>query len=307
MSKPVVQEEMIDQVRRLCHQDKRITAALMYGSFTTGEGDEFSDIEFYIFINNADSQRFNHADWVGQIAPVALYFVSHLGHERAIFENLVRGEFHFQRASEMASIRQYKQFMGISDPDSMLILDRTGELRSHLNFLFTKTAVPSAKTLTTQENILWLSRNFMYSMLSGFSLLARDERAHALDTLGVVHRFFLPLVREHEGKVLQGETRASRRLKKDLSGPVYDRYIDCTGGLHHDSLERAYWATWLWGKEIMENLMHRHDINVPEALVQSLNARFIKILESQKDNLARSVISSGGDADERPKLRAEEQ
>src|SRR5205085_9505038 len=95
MSKPVVQEEMIDQVRRLCHQDKRITAALMYGSFTTGEGDEFSDIEFYIFINNADSQQFNHADWVGQIAPVALYFVSHLGHERAIFENLVRGEFHF--------------------------------------------------------------------------------------------------------------------------------------------------------------------------------------------------------------------
>ncbi|HYN89578.1 MAG TPA: lincosamide nucleotidyltransferase Lnu(B), partial [Ardenticatenaceae bacterium] len=45
-----LQEEMIARVRQLCHADERVVAALMYGSFTKGEGDGFSDIEFYLFI-----------------------------------------------------------------------------------------------------------------------------------------------------------------------------------------------------------------------------------------------------------------
>jgi lincosamide nucleotidyltransferase len=43
------QEVMIEKVRKLCDQDERVVATLMYGSFTLGEGDRFSDIEFYLF------------------------------------------------------------------------------------------------------------------------------------------------------------------------------------------------------------------------------------------------------------------
>ena len=43
------QEAMIERVRELCHQDERLVSALMYGSFAIGEGDRFSDIEFYLF------------------------------------------------------------------------------------------------------------------------------------------------------------------------------------------------------------------------------------------------------------------
>jgi lincosamide nucleotidyltransferase B/F len=43
------QEDMIEKVRQLCDQEERVVAALMYGSFALGQGDRFSDIEFYLF------------------------------------------------------------------------------------------------------------------------------------------------------------------------------------------------------------------------------------------------------------------
>src|ERR671916_1728482 len=97
------QEAMIERVRRLCGEDERLLAAMMYGSFAQRMGDEFSDIEFILFFENpldvGDQER-----WVSRIAPVELYFVNEYGIGTAIFDNLVRGEFHFDRASEMGEI-----------------------------------------------------------------------------------------------------------------------------------------------------------------------------------------------------------
>ena len=45
----MLQEKMIERVRELCVQDARIEGAFMFGSFATGEGDRFSDIEFILF------------------------------------------------------------------------------------------------------------------------------------------------------------------------------------------------------------------------------------------------------------------
>jgi lincosamide nucleotidyltransferase len=35
------QEAMIERTRRVCRKDERLVAAMMYGSFAQGEGDEF--------------------------------------------------------------------------------------------------------------------------------------------------------------------------------------------------------------------------------------------------------------------------
>ncbi len=43
---------MIEKVRELCNQDERLVATLMYGSFALGQGDRFSDIEFYLFFED---------------------------------------------------------------------------------------------------------------------------------------------------------------------------------------------------------------------------------------------------------------
>src|SRR5919199_3608651 len=98
------QEEMIKRVRELCQEEDRLVAAMMYGSFAQGEGDEFSDIEFILFFEDEALEGLDQREWVSRISPVGLYFVNEYGNGTAIFENLVRGEFHFECASDIEEI-----------------------------------------------------------------------------------------------------------------------------------------------------------------------------------------------------------
>lgn len=277
MKKGLIQGQIINRVRQLCQQDERISASLMYGSFAKGEGDEFSDIEFSIFINNDDYDGFSAENWVGQITPLALYFLNGVGQTRVIFENFIRGEFSFKKASEISSIRAIKASMGVPFAGVIVMIDRTGSVQDHLDFLSSKEGLP-----TTREQTIKLCREFIYSMLSSFDRLARGERALALDALGLLQGYLLRLLREHEGKILQSETRPFRNLEKDLSESEYDRYIECTGSLHEASLEHAYWATWSWGKELIDALARKYEIGTHEALIQSLDLHFACILDRSR-------------------------
>jgi lincosamide nucleotidyltransferase len=62
----LVQEEMIGRVRRLCCEDERVRAALMYGSFSKGSGDAYSDIEFFIFLEDDRYETVDAENWVAQ-------------------------------------------------------------------------------------------------------------------------------------------------------------------------------------------------------------------------------------------------
>ena len=132
----LIQEAMIERVRELCRTDERVTGAFRYGSFTLGEGDAYSDIEFYIYMDEADLAALDRRAWIEQVRPVALYFVNELGTGTAIFDNLVRGEFHFAPTGEMQSVRAAKASGGrFADPEQMLVADPTGQLREHLRFI----------------------------------------------------------------------------------------------------------------------------------------------------------------------------
>jgi lincosamide nucleotidyltransferase B/F len=276
MHPALIQEEMIDRVRQLCHQDERISVALMYGSFTRGQADEYSDIEFYIFIRDSDYDAFKPVDWVRQISPLGIYFVNQIGFGVAIFENLIRGEFGFQKMSQLPILRTFKQIVNFDDMSSMVILDRTGELQEHLNFL-----TDPGPSRASRESIIFLYHNFLNSILSGINVLARGERARALDTLEFVQKFLLWLVRIQEDKLLYAETRAYKNIEKDIPGPVYARYIECTGSLHGHSLECAYGAAWLWSKELIDDLARKFEIDPPSTLIKSIDSHVNGILAAK--------------------------
>lgn len=99
------QEKLIDHVRTHSESDERVLAALMYGSFAKGEGDRFSDVEFYVFVADGDFESFDRYDWVSSLAPVACFFVNEFGTHVSIFEDLVRGEFHFERHSMVSQVQ----------------------------------------------------------------------------------------------------------------------------------------------------------------------------------------------------------
>jgi lincosamide nucleotidyltransferase len=249
---PLPQAAMIERVRALCAADPRVAAALMYGSFTTGQGDAFADIEFYLFIEDDALAAFDGRAWVGQVAPVALYFTNEFGTEAVIFENLVRGEFHFAPASTQASVRGWKRTGGFAEPDKLLVLDRAGSLRPHLEAIAGPEIDPAPATHLPR---LWAG--FLNWMLFGVNVLARGEQARALELLGVVQRHLLWLARLEAGTTGHWPT-PSRALERDLSPAVLARFAACTAPLERAALAGAYRAAWAWGGELSLALAERY-------------------------------------------------
>ena len=126
----MTQLQMIDKTKSIAQNDKNISAVFMYGSFTKNEGDKYSDIEFYIFLK--DKEKFSAENWVSQIHPLALYFTNEFGSEVAIFENMIRGEFHFLTNDQMEVIKSWDGLVEFSDFDKMILVDKEDLLTNTL-------------------------------------------------------------------------------------------------------------------------------------------------------------------------------
>jgi len=269
------QEKMVEKVRRLCEQDNRVIAAVMYGAFTKNEGDEFSDIEFYLFFKEDAIDQLDFEAWLSQITPLEVFFVDEFGNSVAIFENLIRGEFHFEKASAMAQLSNWKQNVWVSDVKSMLILDRTGELARYLSDL-----IGPAPDRSSPENINSLCNNFLNWIVFGTNVLKRGERARALELLWFVHRNLLKMVRVVEGKIEHYPT-PSKRLEQDISKASYKRFTKCTSSLEKaESLENAYIASWTWGRELMSEFSKSHKIELREMLINKIDHRLTQWFDS---------------------------
>src|SRR5919107_4116377 len=171
---------MIERVRELCHRDERVVSALMYGSLALGQGDRFSDIEFYLFFEEAALQGLDEATWVSQIAPLSLYYVNEFGNSTAIFENLIRGEFHFEAASEVGLVEAWETAWFPSLASAVLV-DKSGELSRRVRKL-----VRRPLDLDTPERALFVCRSLINWTLMGANLLERGECARAETFLTLV-------------------------------------------------------------------------------------------------------------------------
>lgn len=262
------QQSMIRRVRELCHADERLAAAMMYGSFAREEGDAYSDIEFVFFFRDELLNEVDQQEWVTQIASVELYFTNEFGNGTAIFENLIRGEFHFDRESDIPKVETWGETDKFPSLESTLILDRTGELTRSL-----LTLVGPEPVRDSPERVRFLCYSFINWTLFGSTVLDRGELARALALLGHVQLYLLWLVRLSEGSTQHWPT-PSRLLEEDVSRAAYSRYIACTAGLERGALTAAYALAWSWGNELMCELAARHAIELSPTLLQKLDARF---------------------------------
>ena len=260
------QENMIERVRELYSQDERIVSALMHGSFALGQGDCFSDIEFYLFFDEEALGDLEEQAWVGKIAPLALYYVNEFGNGTAIFENLVRGEFHFEAASNVGLVEAWESAW-FPSLESVVLVDKSGELFARVGRL-----VGRPPDLDTPERALFLCRSLMNWTLMGANLLERGEYACAEAFLTLVHGNLLQALRLVEGKSANWLS-PTRRLEEDASATSYERYRACTAALKAEQLVWAYASTWEWGRELMGELATRHGFVLPEALLGKLDRR----------------------------------
>jgi lincosamide nucleotidyltransferase len=146
-------------------------------------------------------------------------------------------------------------------------LDRTGELSRRLQSI-----VGPTLDRDTTEQIQFLCNCFVNWFLFGSNLLARGELARALDLLGIVQDQLLRMVRVSE-RSTEHWFNPSKFLEKDISKTAYTRYTTCTAVLNEASLRNAYDSAWSWGRELMPVLAEKHEVALPEAILDRLDHR----------------------------------
>jgi lincosamide nucleotidyltransferase len=273
------QEAMIEHTRRVCREDERLVAAMMYGSFAQGERDEFSDIEFILFFEDGELERLDQEEWVSRISPSGLYFVNEYGNGTAIFDNLVRGEFHFDGASEISAVvgESMRDADWLPSLEDTLVLDRTGELTRRLRRI-----VGPPPERDTPGKVRFLCDCFVNWFLFGSNLFARGELARSLDLLGIVRDRLLQMARVLEGSTLHW-FNSSKFLESEISASSYARHAACTASLDRDEVRDAYRSAWEWGRELMSSLADRHGVTLPDALLEQLDERFAGIFRRERE------------------------
>jgi lincosamide nucleotidyltransferase B/F len=257
----MLQQGMITRFREACRGDERVLGALMFGSFATGEGDRFSDIEFAVFIRDDAFEGFGQRAWLDSVSPVAAYFPDDFGHHTALFENGVRGEFHFMRASDVSVVAGWQGSGWFPSLDAAVLVDRTGELSRHASALVGGPPARGGAAL-----VEGLALNLLNLTLLGANLLNRGEFARAWALLSAVHVNLLKLVRLQEGATDHWPS-PSRALERDLSAAAYRRYVTCTAGAQPGALCAAYRESWRWGRELFETVAGPPDILLPAAVI----------------------------------------
>lgn len=228
----MTQLQMISTIKSIAQEDINISAILMYGSFTKNEGDQYSDIEFYIFLK--EKENFSAEKWVNQVYPTALYFTNEYGSEVAIFENLVRGEFHFLTTNEIDVIKSWEGFISFSDFKQMNIIDKDGLLAETLNQINIK-----SPNRTTNENILWLSQSLLNVLLTTSNLIKRQETAHAYQSLSNVQKYLLWLTRIATNQPNHWES-PTKSLEEDIDKDWYAEFKLTTTDLDFENIKTAF-------------------------------------------------------------------
>jgi lincosamide nucleotidyltransferase len=258
---------MIDRLREACRADERVTAALLYGSFATGEADAYSDIEAALYFEPGALDSLDRAAWVGQIARVGLFFPDDFGHYTVIFDNLIRGEFHFEPGDRMAGIAGWQGNAWFPSAEAAILVDRTGELAQRLAALVGPP--PERDTPATVERLI---HNFANIALFGSYTLERGELARALELLSLAQRYLQHMARLVEGATQHWPT-PSRSLEKDLSPAAYARLVACSARLDAGELAGAYREAWRWGTELTAALTRRHALPLPGPIFARIGER----------------------------------
>lgn len=234
-------DDRVHRLRETVRADPRIVAALLYGSWTTDEADEHSDIEAYVFL--APGEELDPRAFAEQIAPVRQCHTNMFGVHSIIFDDLMRGEFHFSPADGIDEVGSWQGMVHLPAPERAVLVDRDGRLTRAARKLTRVTPDPvETAQLKADELANW---TLMVS-----HLLARGETARAAFFLNsVVSPHQLQLLRLlHEST--DNWLTPSRALESDLPSHV-ERHAATTAGAEPTAVTAAARESWVWSRELV--------------------------------------------------------
>ncbi|WP_200411478.1 nucleotidyltransferase [Virgibacillus salexigens] len=266
----LIQNKMIQRVREKCIQDDSVSAGMMYGSFTKGEGDQYSDVEFYIFIENDKMDDFSPRQWISEVYPFDLIFYNEYGTEVVIFTNMIRGEFHFLPESEIGIIKSFKPTGVFPNTDAMYIYDSTKKLKVLLDAL----GGDGPKRMT-DENVNFAYNNFVNAWLMGVNIMKRGELARSLEVLTHVQKFILRLIRVKEQTVGRW-FNSTKNLEEDISIESYNDYVSITSALKENELTDAYKNALKLAEKLYDVLAVHYKLEVNKDVIGNLYSYYLE-------------------------------
>jgi lincosamide nucleotidyltransferase len=255
---------LIDKVREVCRADERLDAALMYGSFASGDADAHSDVEFWLFFLPQWHDRVDPRQWCGQLAPLTHLVRNEFGTDVAFFAGLVRGEFHFAGTEDIPTVRTWPARSAATD--HMIVLDRGGRLRPALDSLADRPPVPR-----TDEDVEAACGRFANWLVLAHHVAARGEILRAWDALGHAHRHLLWMARLAEDRTDHWLT-PSRRAETDLPLDVVAELRHSTAAAEPNELRDALRAAWRTGRRCWTVLAQGHNRSLPDALFTEIDS-----------------------------------
>ncbi len=279
----LLQHTLIERVRALCVKDQRLGAALMYGSFVRGGADRYSDIEFWLFCEDASYEQLDPDAWISRVGAVYDIVVGESGANIALFRpSLVRGEFHFAPLSSLDQVRSWTA-LGVTagNLDRMVVVDRDGRLRAALATLV---EVPSAPSAGVEVQVM--CGRFIDWHVFAVGVLARGEVARAHMLLGILHSYLARMARLCHGQLGHWAT-PTRSFEAELPPEVQERYRACTSAADRQQLIEAFQNVWMWGSEQLVLLAERHGFTVPDGLVLAVEERTRALLPHSRSTLSQ--------------------
>lgn len=226
----MLQLQLIDKTKSISQEDANISSLLMYGSFTKGEGDEFSDIEFYVFFR----KNFNHEKWINQICKTLFFFKNEFGTEVAIFENMIRGEFHFLPIEEVNIIKTWEGLVSFEYYNEMILVDKENLLTNVFNSIN-----KDRPTHTSLDSINWICMSLLNNLLMTKGLIERREFAHAQQSFQYIQKYLLYLIRVKVGADNHWES-PTKKIELEIPEEWYNVYKESVPVLSESSLKMSF-------------------------------------------------------------------
>ena len=235
----------------------------MYGSFAQGIGDEYSDIEFWLFVTPGPEQL-DTREWCAAISPTTYLTENEFGAHVAFFPGPVRGEFHFAGSADIDSVRSWPA-RGAA-VDDMVVVDRNGVLTQALAALRVDPELPH-----TADEVEQLCGQFVNWLVVAHQVACRGEHQRAVDALAHTRRHLLWMARLSTGRTARWLT-PSRLAEADLPAGIVTELQATAATADPEQIAGAVGASWKAGRRYWSELSSRHDRPVPAALFAELDA-----------------------------------
>ncbi|WP_017589488.1 nucleotidyltransferase domain-containing protein [Nocardiopsis ganjiahuensis] len=264
-SLPTALEQRIERLREAAGADPRLEGVLLYGSWTLGEADAHSDLDAYVFVADEHADDFDGREFVSRLAPVRLAHTNLFGILAVVFDDLMRGEFHFDPAGRaIGEIASWRGMVHLPDPGAAVLLDRTGRLTEAVRPL--AEFVAPVPALTAEQ----LTGELANWTLMAAHVLARGETTRAHNALAaMVAPPQLKLLRLLRGSTAHWLT-PSRALEADLPAADVARYTATTGAAEPEPVREALRESWAWSRELSREAAGRWGFEIPEDLHEDL-------------------------------------